>query len=101
MFGELIGVWMAAVWQQMGAPENVRVVELGPGHGTLIVDALRAAKIAKDFLAAIVLHLVEISPKLKDQQQERLEPLGLPMLVAHRSLRRAGRPKHHRRQRVH
>ena len=34
MFGELIGLWMASVWQQMGAPENVRLVELGPGRGT-------------------------------------------------------------------
>ena len=49
MFGELIGLWMAAVWQQMGSPENVRVVELGPGRGTLMIDALRAAKIVKDF----------------------------------------------------
>ena len=80
MFGELIGVWMVAVWQQMGSPENVRVIELGPGHGTLIIDALRAAKIAKDFLAAVVLHLVEISPRLKEQQRQRLEPLGMPML---------------------
>ncbi len=80
MFGELIGVWMVAVWQQMGSPENVRVIELGPGHGTLIIDALRASKIAKDFHAALVLHLVEISPRLKGQQQQRLETLGLPML---------------------
>ncbi len=35
MFGELIGLWMAAVWKQMGAPENIRIVELGPGRGTL------------------------------------------------------------------
>ena len=40
MFGELIGLWVAAVWQQMGAPENVRLVELGPGRGTLMLDAL-------------------------------------------------------------
>ncbi len=31
MFGELIGLWLAAVWQQMGAPENVRLIELGRG----------------------------------------------------------------------
>jgi SAM-dependent MidA family methyltransferase len=80
MFGELIGVWMVAVWQQMGSPENVRVIELGPGHGTLIIDALRAAKVAKDFQAAVVLHLVEISPRLKEQQQRRLETLGMPIL---------------------
>ncbi len=80
MFGELIGVWMAAVWQQMGSPENVRVVELGPGRGTLISDALRAAKVAADFYAAAVVHLVEISPKLQQVQQQRLESLGVPIL---------------------
>jgi len=80
MFGELIGVWMAAVWQQMGAPENVRVVELGPGRGTLMIDALRAAKTARNFYTAIVLHLVEISPKLRAEQQRRFEGLGEPVL---------------------
>ena len=49
MFGELIGLWMAAVWQQMGAPENVRIVELGPGRGTLMFDALRAAHVVNGF----------------------------------------------------
>ena len=36
MFGELIGLWMSAVWKQMGAPENVRLIELGPGRGTRV-----------------------------------------------------------------
>ena len=30
MFGELIGVWVAAVWQAMGGPPAV-IAELGPG----------------------------------------------------------------------
>jgi len=80
IFGELIGLWMATVWQQMGAPENVRVIELGPGRGTLMLDALRAAKTVQDFYAAVVLHLVEISPKLKELQQRRLEDLQIPIL---------------------
>ena len=42
-FGELLGLWAAAVWQSMGAPENVRLVELGPGRGTMMLDAMRAA----------------------------------------------------------
>src|ERR1700693_5454351 len=54
MFGELIGLGKAAVWQQMGAPENIRVIELGPGRGTLMHDALRAAKVVKGFREAIV-----------------------------------------------
>ena len=52
MFGELIGAWAATVWQQMGAPQEVRLVELGPGRGTLMADALRAAKALPDFAAA-------------------------------------------------
>jgi NADH dehydrogenase [ubiquinone] 1 alpha subcomplex assembly factor 7 len=80
MFGELIGLWMATVWQQMGAPENVRIIELGPGRGTLMLDALRAAKTVKNFQAAIVLHFVEISPRLKELQQRRLEDADIPML---------------------
>ncbi|MFY9895223.1 MAG: SAM-dependent methyltransferase [Xanthobacteraceae bacterium] len=80
MFGELIGVWMVAVWQQMGSPENVRVVELGPGRGTLMSDALRAAKVVGDFHAALVVHLVEISPKLQQAQEQLLGGLGVPIL---------------------
>jgi NADH dehydrogenase [ubiquinone] 1 alpha subcomplex assembly factor 7 len=80
MFGELIGLWLAAVWRQMGAPENVRLIELGPGRGTLILDALRVARVMKGFREAIVLHLVEISPALQKLQQQRLEGLDVPAL---------------------
>jgi len=85
MFGELIGLWAAAVWQKMGSPENVRLIELGPGRGTMMLDALRAAQVVRGFQTAIVLHLVEISPALQQLQQRRLEPLGVPVLW-HKSL---------------
>jgi SAM-dependent MidA family methyltransferase len=78
MFGELIGLWMSAIWKQMGAPENVRLIELGPGRGTLMKDALRALQIAPDFRAAIVVHLVEVSPLLQAQQEAALEGAGVP-----------------------
>ena len=68
MFGELIGLWCAAVWQSMGRPKRVRLVELGPGRGTLLADALRAARIVPDFRAAIDLHLVESSESLRAEQ---------------------------------
>jgi NADH dehydrogenase [ubiquinone] 1 alpha subcomplex assembly factor 7 len=79
MFGELVGVWMASVWKQMGAPENLRVIELGPGRGTMMRDALRAAKVMPGFREAMVLHLVEISPALQAQQEATLEELPVPM----------------------
>jgi len=80
MFGELIGVWMATVWRQMGAPENFRIIELGPGRGTLLDDALRATKAVPGFREAAVLHLVEISPALREIQERRLAKTGLTML---------------------
>src|SRR6202163_1168169 len=41
MFGELIGLWAAAVWRQMGSPQRISLVELGPGRASLMQDALR------------------------------------------------------------
>lgn len=79
MFGELLGLWAAAVWQAMGAPAKIRLVELGPGRGTLLHDALRAALVAPDFHAAVAVHLVEISPALMARQREKLTGLGVPV----------------------
>jgi NADH dehydrogenase [ubiquinone] 1 alpha subcomplex assembly factor 7 len=79
MFGELIGLWMAAVWKQMGAPSSIRIIELGPGRGTLMSDALRAVQVMPGFHDAIALHFVEISPALEAQQERKLENLGAPM----------------------
>ncbi|HLL31544.1 MAG TPA: class I SAM-dependent methyltransferase, partial [Allosphingosinicella sp.] len=35
MFGELIGLALADVWDRAGRPEGALYVELGPGRGTL------------------------------------------------------------------
>ncbi|MGU3496613.1 class I SAM-dependent methyltransferase [Xanthobacteraceae bacterium A53D] len=72
MFGELIGLWAVATWQQMGSPAAFRLVELGPGRGTLMADALRAAKLLPAFGAAMSLHLVEMSPALRAKQAANL-----------------------------
>ena len=72
MFGELIGLWCAVVWQAMGGPDPVALVELGPGRGTLIADALRATRGEVPFRGAARLHLVETSRRLRDRQREAL-----------------------------
>lgn len=79
IFGELIGLWAATVWQAMGAPVNLRLVELGPGRGTLMRDALRAAQIVPDFHTAMTVHMVEVSPVLARRQREVLSGLGVPV----------------------
>ncbi|KAF0117818.1 MAG: hypothetical protein FD149_1003 [Rhodospirillaceae bacterium] len=79
IFGELIGLWCAVVWQAMGAPRIVRLVELGPGRGTLMRDALRAARTVPAFAAAVAVHLVETSPRLAARQRQRLAACGVPL----------------------
>jgi SAM-dependent MidA family methyltransferase len=80
VFGELIGLWAASVWHAMGQPENVRLIELGPGRGTMLIDAMRAAQVVPAFRSAIVLHLVEVNPKLRERQQQMLGTIDVPAM---------------------
>jgi NADH dehydrogenase [ubiquinone] 1 alpha subcomplex assembly factor 7 len=77
MFGELIGAWGAAVWQQMGSPPALHLVELGPGRGTLMADALRATRSVTAFRAVLSVHLVETSPMLRALQERTLADAGV------------------------
>jgi NADH dehydrogenase [ubiquinone] 1 alpha subcomplex assembly factor 7 len=77
VFGELIGLWCVATWQDMGAPKRFALVELGPGRGTLMADMLRAARLRPEFLSAVEVHLVETSPRLREAQRTALQPSGI------------------------
>ena len=72
IFGEMIGLWCVDVWQRAGAPAPLRLIELGPGRGTLMADALRAARAVPAFLRAVDVHLVETSPLLVGVQRRAL-----------------------------
>lgn len=102
MFGELIGLWAVETWRRLGAPDRVHLVEVGPGDGTLMDDALRAARADPAFLQAADLVLVEPSAPLREVQArrlagadltpryvaslERLEPEGPVILIANEVL---------------
>jgi SAM-dependent MidA family methyltransferase len=89
MFGELIGLWLADLWDRAGRPNDVRYVELGPGRGTLAADALRAMRSAG---LEPAVHFVETSPVLRQAQAARVPqaswhgdvsslPEGVPLLI--------------------
>lgn len=73
MFGELLGLWVAQVWMDQGAPNPFVLLELGPGRGTLIADALRATRRVPGFHDAMQLHLIETSPVLRKEQATRVD----------------------------
>lgn len=77
MFGELIGLWLVETWRGLGRPAWFRLVEAGPGDGTLIGDVLRAARVDPAFLAAADLWLVETSAPLRQAQAQRLAGAAL------------------------
>ncbi len=77
MFGEMLGAWLAVVWQQIDRPNPLRLVELGPGRGTLMSDALRATRGVPGLHQAIDLHLVETSEPLRAMQCAALAKLGV------------------------
>ncbi len=72
LFGEMIGVWLADVWAQMGKPSEFILLECGPGRGTLMADILRATKKVSGFHEAAKVHLMEISPVLIESQRANL-----------------------------
>ena len=73
VFGEILGLWAAVTWDLLGRPNPVLLVEVGPGRGTLLADALRAVRaVAPAFHAALHLHLIETSPRLRAAQTRLL-----------------------------
>jgi SAM-dependent MidA family methyltransferase len=72
MFGELLGLWAASVWKAIGSPSLLRLIELGPGRGTMMADALRALRVLPPLYQALSIHLVEINPVLREKQKAAL-----------------------------
>jgi NADH dehydrogenase [ubiquinone] 1 alpha subcomplex assembly factor 7 len=73
VFGEILGLWAAVTWQLLGSPSPIVLAEAGPGRGTLMADALRAASRAMpEFRAALRVHFIETSPRLRLEQAQRV-----------------------------
>jgi NADH dehydrogenase [ubiquinone] 1 alpha subcomplex assembly factor 7 len=76
VFGELVGIWAAVTWRAMGAPPCFNLVELGPGRGTLMLDALRAGSVVPGFVEAARIRMVESNQTLVNEQQRTLAGYG-------------------------
>ncbi len=75
MFGEMLGLWCVQVWHDQGL-KNPRLVELGPGRGTLMADMLRAMRVAPELMESLEIVMVEASPVLADIQRAKLANSG-------------------------
>src|SRR5258708_9466952 len=72
MLGELLGLWAASVWKGIAPPSVLRLIDLGPGRGTMIADARRALRVLPPLYQSLSVHLVEINPVLREKQKSTL-----------------------------
>lgn len=73
VFGELLAIFFISRWQSAGAPRRVRVIELGPGRGTLLSDMIRTFSAFPDMMSAVrSIELVEASPLFIEEQEANL-----------------------------
>lgn len=73
LFGEIIALWVIDKWYQMKCPNRINLVELGPGHGTLMRDLLNVAKLVPAFYQALTVELIEINLHFIKKQQAALK----------------------------
>lgn len=67
-----MGIWFVSQWLDAGKPSAIRLIELGPGRGTLMSDILRMIRKFTPENTLRSLHLVETSPTMKALQSETL-----------------------------
>jgi SAM-dependent MidA family methyltransferase len=73
LFGAMAGRQVAEVWELLGRPDPMTVVEAGPGNGTLAHDLLRWAQRANPELRAALRYImVEQQPAQRARQQRVL-----------------------------
>ena len=72
VFGELVGVWCVACWEGLGKPARLRLIEAGPGRGTLMADVLRSTAVFPSFQEALSIEMIEVSERLRAEQRRTL-----------------------------
>jgi SAM-dependent MidA family methyltransferase len=74
LFGEMIGIYLIQSWQKHQPEGKVHLVEIGPGRGALMKDALRVIKqSSRKMFDQISIHMVETSPRLIEIQAKTLD----------------------------
>ena len=76
--GEMLAVQFAEMWSILGKPESFDLIEMGAGQGYLAADILNYIKQKyADLFKALKYIIIEISPELKQLQQQRLKEFDI------------------------
>ena len=73
VFGQLLAVQFAEIWEHLGKIDNFIIVEQGAHYGEFARDVLESARTSRpDFFAALRYRIIEQFPVLQDRQSETL-----------------------------
>jgi len=74
IFCDIICGWIVDVWNKMGTPRRVNLVELGPGKGSLMCSVLRQMQTISPALFQFVnVHMVEAGTQRMEEQKVKLK----------------------------
>ncbi|PWN24715.1 DUF185-domain-containing protein [Jaminaea rosea] len=73
VFGELLAVYFVSRWQASSSPTSLRLIEFGPGKGTLLADMIRTFSRFPLLSHLKTIHLVETSEGLMRLQLSAIE----------------------------
>ncbi|OSX57637.1 hypothetical protein POSPLADRAFT_1155864 [Postia placenta MAD-698-R-SB12] len=77
VFGELVGIWLLSQWMHAGNGRPIRLVELGPGRGTLVHDVLRVlSQFPAAHTAIREIQLIETSSAMRSRQEDKLSGIA-------------------------
>ena len=72
LFGEILGLYIYSFWKNK-INKTFKLIELGPGKGTLLIDILNITKSFKNFHNSMKINLIETNNELIKLQKKNLK----------------------------
>ena len=73
LFSEMIAIWIISTWEKLGKPKNLKIVELGPGDGSMAKVIVDVFKKFPSFDSTKNVFLYETSSFLKKIQKDKIK----------------------------
>jgi len=77
MFSEMIAIWIVSLWENLGSPKKINIIELGAGSGEMMSQILKTINNFKKFKSSSKFYIHEKSPYLKKIQKEKTKKYGV------------------------
>ncbi len=71
MFSEMIAIWIVSLWENLGSPKKINIIELGAGSGEMMNQILKTVDNFKKFKASSKFYIHEKSVYLKRSQKDK------------------------------